>query len=219
MKNFELKKEIWLWLIMLLPIAYLFYVYNSLPETVPTHFGMDGKPNGWSSKASFICIIPGMLIGIYTLFTVIPFIDPKGRITAMGKKYFMFKLFLMLFMVALSFFMIQSAISKDGGNANMMFVMVGALFAFLGNYMQAVKPNYFIGIRTPWTLENEVVWRKTHALGGKLYFIAGLLIMILPFILTNTIFFPVFIGLAVTASVIPIIYSYIAFRQEKKKVL
>ena len=127
-------------------------------------------------------------------------------------------LFMMLFMVGLSFFMIQSAISKGPLNTSMMFVLVGALFIFLGNYMQAVKPNYFIGIRTPWTLENETVWRKTHALGGRLYFIAGLLIMILPFILTNTIFYPVFIAIAVTASVSPIIYSYITFRQEKKKV-
>src|SRR5579872_3472572 len=101
MKNFEIKKEIWLWLIILLPIAYLFYVYGSLPEIVPTHFGIDGKPNGWSSRTSFMYIVPGLLVGMYALFTIIPMIDPKGKINAMGKKYFTLKLFMMLFMAVL----------------------------------------------------------------------------------------------------------------------
>ena len=215
MKNFELKKEILIWIIMILPIAYLFYFWNTLPDIVPTHFRINGQPNGWSHKTTLIYIVLGITIGIYLLFTIIPAIDPKGKISAMGRKYFLFKLFMMLFMSAICFFMIQAAITKTIGNAHSLFLVIGALFAFLGNYMQTVKPNYFIGIRTPWTLESETVWRKTHQLGGKLYFIAGLLTMILPFILKES-FETVFLVIIGTASVIPIAYSFILFKQEKK---
>ena len=216
MKNFEIKKEIWLWVIILLPVLYLAYVWNTLPEMVPTHFGMDGQPNDWSHKYALIFLVGGMSLGFYLLFTFIPIIDPKGKLGAMGNKYFLLKLFMMLFMSALSFFMIQSASVKNIGNTHMIFVLVGALLAFLGNYMQSIKPNYFIGIRTPWTLENETVWRKTHQLGGKLYFVTGLLIMILPFLLKEY-FQHVFLPLVIIVSLIPVVYSFILFKKETRE--
>ena len=80
--------------------------------------------------------------------------------------------------------------------------------------MQAVKPNYFIGIRTPWTLESETVWRKTHLVGGRLYFVAGLMIMVMPFILKEG-FDKIMIGIIAVASIIPVVYAFILFRQEK----
>lgn len=87
---------------------------------------------------------------------------------------------------------------------------------FLGNYMQTVKPNYFIGIRTPWTLENETVWARTHKLGGRLYFIAGGLVMVLAFVLKG-LMMPVFIGIIVAASVVPMVYSYVVYKQLKDR--
>jgi uncharacterized membrane protein len=214
MKNFEIKKEIWIWVIMILPLLYLAYVWPTLPDIVPTHFGMDGQPNDWSHKSVLIYIVTGTVIGVYVLLTIVPAIDPKRKISGMGSKFFLFKLFMMLFMSAISFFVIEAAVSKSIGNVHSLFVLVGALFAFLGNYMQAFKPNYFIGIRTPWTLENETIWRKTHLLGGKLFFAAGLLIMVLPFILKEN-FQPVFMAIVLTAAFVPIIYSFILFKREK----
>lgn len=216
MKNFEVKKEVWIWLIMILPIIYLFTTWNHLPAIVPTHFGLDGKPNGWSSRNSLIALVPGMTLGIYLLFTVIPAIDPKNRISTMGNKYFSFKLVMMIFMSATSFLVVQSAVSGGIAHVNLIFCMIGGLFVFLGNYMQTIKPNYFIGLRTPWTLESETVWRKTHALGGKVYFVLGLVIIVLPFIVKRH-FQNVFLGLIAIAVIVPFAYSYILFRQEKGK--
>ena len=214
MKNFEIKKEIWIWVMMTLPLLYLVYVWPTLPEMVPTHFGMDGQPNDWSHRSTLVFIIVSMLLGIYLLLTVIPAIDPKARIGSMGNKYFLFKLFLMVFITILCFFCIQMSAAKKIGNPSMVFVLIGGMFVFLGNYMQSIKPNYFIGIRTPWTLENETVWRKTHQLGGKLYFVAGLLVMILPFILKEH--YPyVFLTIVLAASLIPIVYSFMVYKQQK----
>jgi len=214
MKNFSVKKEALIWVIIVLPFIYLMMVWKSMPAVVPTHFGIDGQPNDWSSKRTLLYMDIGMLLGIYALFLAIPYIDPKGKISAMGNKYFLLKLFMMLFMSVICFFTIQSAMTKTIGSGNSLFVLVGALFVFLGNYMQSVKPNYFIGIRTPWTLENETIWRKTHVLGGRIYFIAGLLVMILPFVLKehfHTFFAPFIIGV----SPIPVVYSFWLFRKGK----
>jgi uncharacterized membrane protein len=214
MKNFELKKEIWIWLILLLPIVYLVMVWPALPEIVPTHFGMDGQPNDWSNKSTLIYLVAGMTAGMYLLFTIIPAIDPKERIKAMGNKYYKLKFAMMLFMSVLCIVIIRSAITGSIGDGRIVFLVVGALFMFLGNYMQTVKPNYFIGIRTPWTLENETVWAKTHRLGGKLYFVAGGLVMVLAFILKAQMM-PVFIGIILTASVVPMVYSYVVYKKLK----
>lgn len=211
MKNLEIKKEVWIWLIMLVPMMYLLFVWHSLPEIVPTHFGMDGKPNDWSHKSTLVYLVAGMLAGIYFLFLIIPSIDPKRKLDGMGNKYYMLKLLVMLSMSVISFFIVQSAISGHVGSN--LFVIIGALFAFLGNYMQSVKPNYFIGFRTPWTLESEDIWRKTHRLGGRLYFIAGLLIMILSFIVKDN-FNRVLLPVVIIASLIPVVYSFILFKQK-----
>lgn len=212
MKLFELKKEIWLWVIILLPVAYLVYVWNTLPEIIPTHFGMDGKPNDWSHKTMYAWLIPGMCIGIYLLMTFIPYIDPKKKLEVMGSKYFMFKLFAVLFMCILSIFIVRSARAGSIGDLKMLFVILGAMFVFLGNYLQRVRPNYFIGFRTPWSLENEDNWRRVHLLGGRLYFVAGLATIVLSFMLENYAGL-VFLILVSLASVIPCVYSFVLYKK------
>ena len=94
-------------------------------------------------------------------------------------------------------------------------VVVGLLVAVLGNYMKTVKPNYFIGIRTPWTLENAEIWNKTHRLGGILWFAGGLLIAVAALLLDVTALLPAFftaIGIMVG---VPLVYSYVLFRKMK----
>ena len=216
MQNFDIKKEIWLWVIAVLPIIYLATVWNSLPEIVPTHFGIDGKPNDRSHKWVLIIVVLGMTIGVYTLLTIIPIIDPKKQFEKMGNKYFMLKLFFQIIFGAISVVGVQLSFKSDSNHTDIMFVLVGGLFVFLGNYFQTVKPNYFIGIRTPWTLENETVWRKTHQLGGKLFFVAGLLTMVLPFIIHQH-FHEIFLTIIFSSVIIPVVYSFILYKQEQNQ--
>ena len=213
MKTFDVKREFMIWLIMLLPICYLFFVWNRMPEIVPTHFGIDGKPNYWSHRSVLIYLVGGMTLGMYLMFLLIPVIDPKDKIKAMGNKYFKLKFVLMLAMSLLALLVVHAAfIGNIGGNT--IFFIAGGMFVFLGNYMQTVQPNYFIGIRTPWTLENEAVWAKTHLLAGRLYFITGLFVLILSFILTGLLTY-VFVALILIATIVPVVYSYLLFRKLK----
>ncbi|WP_397362017.1 SdpI family protein [Olleya sp. R77988] len=209
------KKEFPLWIIILLPFIYLAYIWNGLPETVPTHWNASGEIDGYSSK-SMLILIPILLpLLVYVILTLAPKIDPKKKIDNKGKKYSNIKLLLTLFMSALSLFILYSSKSQTVTNPNIIFLLIGLLFTILGNFMKTFKPNYFIGIRTPWTLENETVWKKTHELGGKIWFVGGLLIVCLSLILSKQTNATVFILTTTIMALVPIIYSYLEFKKLK----
>lgn len=212
------KRELFVVLIALIPSLFLLFVWDELPEQVPVHWNLQGEIDRYGSKSDLIWIGGLMPLLIYFIFQMIPIIDPKGKIKNMGNKLFSLKLILTVFMSALSLFIILSARNQSIGNSNYVFVLVGLLFAVLGNYFQAIKPNYFIGIRTPWTLENETVWKDTHRLGGKVWLAGGVLIAVLAFLIKNNEkYFIVFMIITFINCSVPFIYSYIRFRELQNK--
>src|SRR5205085_3618863 len=96
-------------------------------------------------------------------------------------------------------------------------VLVGAMFVVIGNVMPRARPNWLFGIRTPWTLTNDRVWERTHRIGGLLFVIAGILLIVAAFAMPAT-FIPVMIVCVVTAALVPVAYSYFAWRQELNNV-
>lgn len=212
----NLKREIPLIIIVLIPFIYLAYIWSSLPETVPTHWNYKGEIDDWGSKNSLI-LITFLLSGVtYILFTIIPLIDPKKRIQTMGNKYHNLKFLMVLFMSALAVFIIYSVKEQSITNPSLVIFAIGILFMLLGNYMKTIKANYFIGIRTPWTLENESVWKSTHKLAGKLWFVGGLAIAISSLTASkkfNSIFF---ISVTLLITLIPFVYSYLEYKKIRK---
>ena len=152
---------------------------------------------------------------VYIIMTIAPKIDPKNKIATMGKKYEQLKFFLVLFMSVLALFIIYSSKTQSFSSPNIIYILLGLLFAGLGNFMKTVKPNYFIGIKTPWTLENETVWKKTHLLGGKIWFVGGLLIVCMSLIFTAQTAATLFVIIAVLITIIPLVHSYIEFKKIK----
>jgi uncharacterized membrane protein len=151
--NSTFKKELPIIGIVLLPLVYLAFIWNSLPDKVPTHWNQRGEIDHWGDKVSLIGI-PFMLpVFIYALLLVIPIIDPKKRIALMGGKYYQFKFILVLLMSLLALFIIYISKNQSFSNPNFIFILIGVLFIVLGNYFKVIQPNYFIGIRTPWTLD------------------------------------------------------------------
>jgi len=100
-------------------------------------------------------------------------------------------------------------------SAGLIFSAVGLFFAILGNYLPNMKPNYFAGFRLPWTLENEENWRKTHQLAGKLWFGGGILLAVICLFLPAELAIIIFFTIMVTITLIPCVYSYQLFRQQK----
>lgn len=209
----KFKKEIPFLAIALIPFVYLIYIWNRLPEKVPMHWNGAGEIDRYGDKKELVVTL-FMLVGItYFVFLIIPSIDPKQKLQNMGNKLNNLRMILTLLMSGLAVFILYSVQQKTS-NPSFVLAIIGLLFAFLGNYFKTIKPNYFIGIKTPWTLENEEVWKKTHLMGGKLWFVGGLL-MALTFVLPNKIQFYTFMGIVAVITIVPIVYSYLEFKKTK----
>src|ERR1035437_10349041 len=206
-------KELILWILIIIPFIYLAIVWKNLPAQVPTHFDFSGNPNDWTAKNSMPFLIGAMGIGTYLLMLFIPFFDPKKKIQQMGDKYYSLRLLMTFFMSALSVYILYA------GNGNkirpaVLIALIGAFDAVFGNYLQTVKPNYFIGIRTPWTLENEQTWRSTHRMAGRMWMAGGLLIMIMSLALNSNVELGILFAIVTVIIVlVPIIYSYKQFKK------
>jgi uncharacterized membrane protein len=131
----------------------------------------------------------------------------------MGAKYTQLKYAMVAIMSALGVVLLYMIKKGNDYSLSLVFVVIGLLISVLGNFMKTVRPNYFIGIRTPWTLENAEIWDKTHRLGGKLWFVAGLLMILLAFILKDASYVLVFTGLILVIALIPVGYSFILYRR------
>ena len=215
--NLELKKELPIIGIVMIPFAYLAFIWNSLPERVPIHWNSNGQIDDWGSKAFLVVLVFLLPVLTYIVMFVASKFDPKNRISLMGSKFYQLKFFMVLFMSLLALFILYVSKNQSVSNPNLMYVLAGILITVLGNYFKVIQPNYFIGIRTPWTLESKEVWKATHAFAGKLWFFGGLIIILGGLIFSGFIFAKAFVVIGITLAFVPVAYSFIKFKQLEKK--
>ncbi len=213
--KYELKKEIPALFIVALSWLMGWYFYLHFPEQVVTHWNFSGAPDSWGKGTTNAWAMPGLLTGMYLLFTFLPQVDPrKDRYPEFMNVYRIFKNLILLVLLIV---LLASGAYNLGYNVKIQYVVptvIGILMLVLGNYMGKIKPNFFVGIKTPWTLSSENVWNKTHRVGGYAFILFGLMIMLSPF-LPQTYGLAVFIGGAVVMLFGTFGYSYWAYRQEK----
>ncbi len=206
--------------IIILPFLYLAYKYPQLPAVVPTHFGLNGKPDATGDKSSLwqILGISGVVsILLFLLMRFLPKIDPKKSAKYSAPVFNKIAVAVVLLLCAINFIIILAAENGSFNTGNTMTVMSGVFFAFMGNIMHSIKPNYFAGIRTPWTLENEETWRKTHQLGGKIWFAGGIVIAAGGLVLSSAAATVLLITAILIMTLVPVIYSYTYFKSLQTK--
>ena len=209
----DLKKELPLLAIISLPFLYLATLWKDLPDQVPMHWNIHGEIDRYGDKIELL-LIPFILpVFTYVLFLIVPKIDPKNQIGQMGNKYDLLKFLLTTFMSVLALFIIYSAQNQSLTNPNYVLLLIGILYIILGNFFKTIKANYFMGFRTPWTLENETVWKKTHELGGILWFIGGFAVVISSLIFNQELNFYIFMSITIIIALFPIVYSYLVFKR------
>ena len=213
----KLKKELPLLLLVAVPFVYLALIWKELPSEVPLHWNIQGEIDRYGSKAELWAITAVTSGLIYLIFLLVPIIDPKRKIHEMGAKYTQLKFAMVAIMSALGVVLLHMIKKGNDDSLSLVFIVIGLLISVLGNFMKTVRPNYFIGIRTPWTLENPAIWDKTHHLAGKLWFAGGLLMILLVFFLKDASYIIVFTGLILMIALIPIAYSFILFRRMGEK--
>ncbi len=208
-----------IFLVMMIPLIYAGSIYSSLPETIPLHFDINGKADGFGNKSKIWFVVILMTVvsaGIYLLITNLPKIDPKKTAGQSPELYHKIAVVIVVFLCALNIVIIYSTVSGSFKLNNLMFPLMGLLFATLGNYMHSIKPNYFVGFRTPWTLENEDNWRKTHQLVGKLWVPGGIIITIGTLLMPAKPGFIFSMCIIAIITVIPGVYSYLYFKKQQQ---
>jgi uncharacterized membrane protein len=220
MNNKNFLRDGFILIIAILPIIYLAYTYNSLPEIVPTHFGLDGRADKFGPKKELwfvVILLSGITAGIYFLIKNIHRIDPKRTAKISSTVFQKISVGLVIFLSAVNILIIYSSINGSVIMAKLIFPFVGLLFVYIGNFMHSIKPNYFVGIRVPWTLENEENWRATHQFAGKLWFAGGILITVSTLLSPESAGIIIFICGTLLLGLIPMIYSYLYFKKSKQQ--
>lgn len=210
-----------IWPIILAPAAWLAIVWNIIPETVPMHYNLKGQVDRYGNKNELlimICILTVVNAGIYLLLTNLHRIDPKKKYTKENLPRMRSLAFaICMFISSITCFIIYSSMHPETSfNSKFITVGIGLLFVIIGNYMYNIKPNYFAGIRLPWTLENEDNWKKTHLLGGKIWFAGGLLIVLLSLFAPDHLMFILMFSIIALLVIIPVIYSYKLYKNNQK---
>jgi uncharacterized membrane protein len=191
------------------------WAYPRLPPTVATHWGLDGTPDGYSSRLMAVSIMPLVLVFMTVIFNVLPKVDPRRENYARFlSSYWLIANAVIVFLLVAHAMIIASGLGFDVKIDRLMPLGVGLLFVFLGNYLTRIEPNWFIGIRTPWTLSSDSVWRRTHRTGGWLMVIGGLVLAASAFV-PRPAFLVLFVATIVIVAVIPIVQSYVLWKREQ----
>jgi len=211
----NLKTEFPLFIIVALPFLYLAFIWNDLPKEVPLHWNIHGEIDRYGDKSE-LWIVPFLLpLLTYGIFLIVPYIDPKQNLNKMGKKFNILKFVLTAFMSVLALYVLYVSKTQSMTSFNGIVILIGALYVILGNYFKTLRANYFIGIRTPWTLEDEDIWKKTHEMAGKLWFIGGMVIILCGVLIDESVSFKLFLGITIMITIIPVISSYLQFRKKQ----
>jgi len=201
-------------IIILLPLFAGIILWNVLPDKLPTHWGTEGVIDGWSSKAFAVFAIPGFLLVCHWLCLLASAADPKkqnhsGKI--LGLVFWICPVIAILMMVLVY----GTALGMEFKVDKIMPVLMGLMFVVIGNYLPKCKQNYTIGIKVPWTLNDEENWNYTHRLGGKCWVIGGFVVMLSIF-LPADFMFPVVLMVMIVLVIIPIVLSYMFYRNKMK---
>jgi len=214
--KFTFKSEILLIILILAAWITGFYFYSVFPEQVPVHWNFAGQVDRFGGKFEGAFIMPIAATAMYLLFLLIPLVDPKKeKYQQFQKVYNLFRYLLILILWAIYLISSFNALGYNVRVEIWIPLIIGLLFIVLGNYMGKIKPNWFMGIRTPWTLSNDQVWSKTHRLGGKMFMLMGLLFILNPLLPFQSLTWMLIVPITLVA-LVPIIYSYVLFKKIKK---
>ncbi len=197
-------------LVTLSPIAFGLIMWNKLPETMATHWGISGDADGFSSRTFAVFGLPLILLALNFICIVTSFFDKKNQGTKAQNMIYYIVPCISLFTNAMVY---SAAFEKSWDFVAIIPLLLGLLFAIMGNLMPKIRQNSTLGIKVKWTLQSEENWNATHRFGGKVMVIAGFLVMLTAFLPILPMFFT-FMVIILIATFIPMLYSYLYYKKE-----
>ena len=192
-------------------------LWNQLPDQMASHWNANDQVDGYISRFWGVFLMPLITLGMFVLFLVVPGIDPlKANIAQFREAFNVFIALMVAFMLYIHGLTLAWSLGyQDFKMSAAMLPFMGILFIAIGYLLRQAKRNFFIGIRTPWTLSSDTVWDKTHRLGSVLFMVSGAFAILGGFFGGMTAVWLMFVPL-IGSSLFLVIYSYILYRGEMK---
>jgi uncharacterized membrane protein len=201
--------------LVVLAFALVAAVYGRLPQHVPTHWNASGAVDGTMAKPWGPFMLPLTMAGVFVLLLVLPHISPRGyEMEPFRRAYGVMQLGILSFLLAVSVLVLLADLGWAVPMSRLMPLGVGALLIIIGNFMGKVTTNFFVGIRTPWTLADPEVWLRTHRFAGKVIVFAGLIYAIAGVLGADLRFLSAGLLLAVLA---PAVHSYLIYHRLERE--
>lgn len=204
-------------LTVLAALAASMAVYNRLPESMTIHWDLEGNPNGWASRLTGAFALPGIMVGIYAVMRFLPLVDPRREnYEKFQGTYEGLILTVLLFLLVIHVIVLRAALGHEVSMQKVIPLMMGMLFVVIGNLLPRARSNFFVGIRTPWTLSSEKSWERTHRIGGYVFVLIGIMMAASIFIPVN-VGWPI-VGVLTGAAVLGlIVYSYLVWKDDPNR--
>lgn len=197
--------------LVIVAFAMAFVLYGRLPESIPTHWNAEGVVDGYTPKPWGPFVLPLVMAAVYLVLVAVPRISPRDfRVARFQGVFERIQAVLVAFLFLLNAMVLLSGLGVPVPMARVVPASTGLLLVVLGNYMGKFTKNFFCGIRTPWTLASDEVWLRTHRLGGRLFVLAGIVVLVSGLLGGGPV--PMLAAVAV-AAVIPVVYSYVLYRR------
>lgn len=199
-------------LIILIPIVIGLILWDKLPDQVPVHWNMSGEVDDYATKTQAVFAMPLVLVAFQWICVLGTSLDPKKQ--NINDKMFTLVLWIIPIISLLCNSMVYAtALGHKVSVEIIMPLFMGALFIIIGNYLPKCKQSYTMGIKLPWTLDDEENWNKTHRMAGFLWVIGGIIVMATAFLGAFWLFFVVLIPMVI----VPTVYSYLLYKKSKKE--
>ena len=195
-------------ILTLLPIVAGLYLWNTLPEQVPSHWDVNGEIDGWSSKPFFVFGLPCIMLAFQWLCVLGTAADPK-KANHSGKVLQLVLWIIPVLSIILSAMTYMVVLGHTVRVEVIMPLIIGLVFTIIGNYLPKCKQSYTVGIKIPWTLHSEENWNRTHRFAGRLWLVCGFGIMLTAFVGGFWVFLPIVLVMVLA----PMVYSYLLHRK------
>ncbi|MCC6142303.1 MAG: SdpI family protein [Candidatus Hydrogenedentes bacterium] len=195
------------------------FAWTAIPSDakVPIHWNIRGEADGFGTKAAALLLLPAITAGTVILVLALVRLDPRKRNVAQSQKFLTISMSaLVVMLAAVHTATTANALGWKVPMTEVVLTLTGGLFMVLGNYMGKVRSNYFMGVRTPWTLSSELSWNKTNRLCGRLFFAAGLLSLALAWISAVAALIAL-LAITLAGTIVAVVYSSLVWKQDPQR--